>query len=102
MNMAEKRIGLNEAMKQLQEIKADRELKALLFYAEKKRLDELSEKKWKERMIKDRNRIKEDLKIKETALKEKDNRLKEKDNKLKEKDNKLKEKDNKLKDKQKR
>ena len=39
IKMAEKRISLNKAMKQLREINADKELKALLFHAEKRRLD---------------------------------------------------------------
>ena len=51
--MAKKRISLDEAMRQLQEINADDELKTLLFYAEKKRLDELSDQKYKERIIKE-------------------------------------------------
>ncbi|MBQ7140997.1 MAG: Rpn family recombination-promoting nuclease/putative transposase [Bacilli bacterium] len=52
-SMAKKRISLDEAMRQLQEINADDELKTLLFYAEKKRLDELSDQKYKERIIKE-------------------------------------------------
>jgi len=48
--MAEKSLTLNEAMKQLQRINADKKLKQLLFYAEVQRLDENTRKSYEKEL----------------------------------------------------
>lgn len=85
--MAEKSLSLKEAMRQLQEINADKELKTLLFHAEKKRLDELSDKKYKERLMKEQ---KEALKQKNNAIKKRDEAIQKRDAAFQERDNAIK------------
>lgn len=75
-NMAERRISLDKAMRQLQEINADKELRTLLFYAEKKRLDELSDKKYKDRILQEQ---KEAIKERDKAIRKRDEAFQKRD-----------------------
>jgi len=82
IKMAEKSLTLNEAMKQLQRINADKKLKQLLFYAELQRLDENTRKSYEKELEDNNKSLEEDKRKHLNKIKEQNNALHEKDLKI--------------------
>ena len=96
-HMSKKSIDIKEAVELLEEINADEELSQMLYYLEKKRLDENTAMYYRKQSEKKLKQSLKKLKDSEIKLKDSENKLKDSETKLKDSENKLKDSENKLK-----